>query len=100
MKGIRVTLFYECGKCGNTQLRTYESKDGLLELPSVHCGKCVRAHCLATLSVTIKKAEEIEIKESKDEVLEPVPARAKQDHGNSNGASRNRKAPPSGTKSV
>ena len=69
-KRVRVTVTYECGKCGNVQRRDYESTEGLLELPRVYCGECIRFRSFTVLTAVISKAEAFEVDPEAEEAEE------------------------------
>lgn len=56
MKRVSVKLTYECGKCGNLVRRVYQSTpDGLLEIPTVYCGKCIGRKHFTVMSSTVSE---------------------------------------------
>ena len=55
---ISVRMTAECGKCGNRVVRILKtSPDGLLDLPTVRCGRCVKGNCLTLMSVTFSEGK-------------------------------------------
>lgn len=51
-KTIEVVMMYECGRCGNSQRKTYVSDDGLLIVPKIYCGNCTKGRGLVPMSET------------------------------------------------
>lgn len=62
MTKAKLRATYECGRCGNIQVRNYEAyDDGLLIIPNIYCGRCVSGRRPTTMTVTYSevKAEDI-----------------------------------------
>jgi hypothetical protein len=74
---IRVT--YECGRCANRVVRVLKTtEDGLLEVPAVYCGRCIKGTRLSQMSVTM----------SEGKVIEPVETTSEQDATEKEGAEK------------
>jgi len=52
-KWVTARITFECGRCGNVQRRNYEAKDGLLTIPQVYCGCCVRQNNFTVMSAVV-----------------------------------------------
>jgi hypothetical protein len=58
---VSVRITFECGRCSNRVVRVLTSTpDGLLEVPIVYCGRCVRGKNLNQMSQTISEGKIIE----------------------------------------
>lgn len=60
MTNVKVRVIYECGRCGNLQIRTYTASNGLLEVPNCYCGCCTRQKNFTVMSSRITEATLVE----------------------------------------
>ena len=60
---IRMTL--ECGRCGNRTVRELKTtSDGLLEIPTLHCGQCIKSKVTVPMTTTWSEGKIIDPTES------------------------------------
>jgi len=60
LKTVELTVTYQCGRCDNLQRRVLRSKDGLLEIPNVYCGCCLKHNWPVIMSMTYSGARVID----------------------------------------
>jgi len=59
---VKAKVLYECGRCGNRQTREYDAVDGLLTIPNVYCGRCIRSKNPTVMTFSFTKIEVVEPK--------------------------------------
>jgi hypothetical protein len=74
MKTVKAKVVYECGRCSNIQRREIVAKDGLVEVPNVYCGRCIRQRAFTVMSMQVADStvveEGVEVGEAADSKAE------------------------------
>ena len=65
---VKVKFLYECGRCNNRQVREFEAKDGLLEIPNMYCGCCTRSNNTTVMTRTVSDISVSTLEKDKETV--------------------------------
>lgn len=71
---VSFRIMYTCGRCSNNVVKRITAIDGLIEMPTVYCGRCAKSNNLVLMSSVISEVKcETPDEQAKTDGLERCP---------------------------